>query len=218
MSSIAEAYATLNKCRTVAKDKGDAGEEILMALAKEYQEDYPCVILWSYSYPYSSNRNGQLYTGNIKLQNGEFIELTKEGYNDEIDLVIVTNYRVFVIECKARSGTWVLYDHWAKQNSVDVDKSPISQCEKHARHLYPLIYEYLPDGKPEYIVPLTVFVDKCKLTDKRGAFDRKYIKATIANKFKSVLQANDTPLEYQIDIKHLVDFMLQKGTVRKLCK
>ena len=208
MSSISEAYATLNRCRTVAKDKGDAGEEILMSLAKEYQEDQECIVLWSYLYPYSSNRDGKTYTGNIKLQNGKFIELTKEGFKDEID----------VVKCKARSGKWLVYDHWAKQNSADVDKSPITQCEKHARHLYHLIYEYIPDGKSDYIVPVTAFVDRCILTDKRSKQYRDYIKVCIANNFKSIIREHDTPLTNKLSVKHILDFMLDKGEARKVCK
>ena len=216
MSKIADAYKKLDSCRTVAKEKGDAGEEILISLARMYQEDQDCVIVWSYSYPYMSDRYSKLYTGNIKLGEDGFIQLTKEGYNDEIDLVIITPYRVFVIECKARSGRWLLYDHWAKQNSKDVDKSPITQCEKHARHFYHLVHEYLPDGKPEYIVPITAFVDRCTLTDKRSKEYREYIQVSIANTFKRLIKENDTPLNYKINGAELLKFMLNKGSARKV--
>lgn len=214
--SIKDAYATLNKCRTVAKDKGDAGEQILISLAKDYQKIHKCTILWSYSYPYQSDRDGITYTGNIKKHDGKYEELTKEGYNDEIDVVIITDYRIFVVECKARSGKWVLYDHWARQNGSDVDKSPITQCEKHARHLYHLIHEWIPDGKPEYITPITAFVDKCELTDKRGKPYRKYIQVSIANNFKRLIKFNDTPLEYRIIVNKLVNYMLQHGEAKRV--
>lgn len=216
MSKINDAYKKLDACRTVAKEKGDAGEEILVSLAREYQEDQDCVILWSYTYPYASNRDSVMYTGNIKLHDGKFIQLTKEGYNDEIDLVIITSYRIFVVECKARSGKWLVYDHWAKQNNKDVDKSPITQCEKHARHFYHSIFRCIPDGKPEYIVPITAFVDRCVLTDKRSKKYRDYIKVCIANTFKKVMREYDKPGDYKLCGEEILKQMLEIGTARKV--
>lgn len=218
MSAVTDAYKKLEQCRLLAKEKGDAGEEILLNLAYDFQEKNECILLWSYSYPYQMKRDRELLPGNIKLQDGKFIELTKEGYNDEIDLVIITPYRLFVIECKARGGKWDIYDHWANQNYKAVDKSPITQCEKHCRHLYQLIYEYLPDCNEDYIVPLTAFVDRATITEKRAKKYRNYMPVCIANNFKKTLKELNKPLEYQIDSKRLLERLLQEGEARGVYK
>ena len=64
----------------------------------------------------------------------------------------------------------------------------------HARHLLSGIFEALPDGDENYIVPIVVFVDRCKLVDKRSKWQREYIHKATLNKFADVLSANNTPL------------------------
>ena len=215
MNKIAESYKRLNRCRAVAKEKGDAGEEIAVNLALEFQETTDCILLWSYSYPYQTYRDNRVVEGNFKWDGKEVVELTKEGYSDEIDLVIITDYRIFVIECKARSGKWLLYDHWAKQNSAKVDKVPHIQCEKHCRHFYHLVREFLPDGKADYIQPLTVYVDKCSIKDNRSIKYKKYMPICIANTFKRTLKSYNKPLEYSLYKRKIFDFLLTKGDVVK---
>ena len=217
MNKVQEAYKEMNANRNVAKKKGDLGETILIELAKTFQDITPCTILHSYSYPYASNRNKVMYPGNVKYENGKYVEYTKEGYSDECDLVIVTDYAIFLIECKARSGKWKFYNSWADHNNTPTDKCPVMQSEKHARHLYHTLYEYIPHGDPSFVVPMLMFVDKATITDSRTKARRGYIPIGIANNFKELLNKYNVPHGTSgISRRELVNHMLRVGTAKKV--
>ena len=202
----------MHKNRHLNKVKGEAGEKILLALAQQFTKNRTdCTIIHSYKYPYYVTEFNEVLWGNIKYEDGEYRRIQKEGYTDEIDLVIITAYRIFAIECKARVGRWDLFDPWAKQNSKMVDKSPIAQAEKHARHLYASIHELIPDGNPSYVIPLTVFVDKCKVSDKRSREFRSYVHMCTANTFVEKLKMLENPLEYNLETREIIDYMMEIG-------
>lgn len=210
--NVDSAFKLMHKNRNIAKLKGDAGEDILLALCQKFTKNRRgCKIIHSYKHQYYTDSSGFTLWGNIKYKDGEYVTIEKPSYVDEIDVVLITPFRIFVIECKARSGTWNIFDHWVKQGSTMTDKSPICQAEKHARHLYPNIHEYLPDGNPDYIIPLTVFVDKAKIVDKRSKEFKYYIKALTANRFLATLKELNTPLDYLIDIDQLINYMKDIG-------
>ena len=211
--SVEKSLGKMNKNRKDFKVKGTAGEEAVLAILQEYQNVRGGTIFHSYTYEYSKRRDGTNYPGNIKLEQGKFIEIPgNKGTQDEIDLVYVTPYRIFAIECKARTGKWKVYDHWASQSGKEVDKSPVAQCEKHARHLYYMLYEFLPDGRPEYIVPLTVFVDRATIEDSRAAEFRQYLPIAIINNFKVKLVGNDSPLKYELETEKIIEKLKRSGT------
>lgn len=213
MSSIQSALNKMNKNRAVAKTKGDFGEKATLEILKGYKELRGGVIIHSFTYKYASNRNNINYPGNIhRDSSGKYTVVNgNSATKDEIDLVYITPYRIFAIECKARSGTWKAYDYWCEQNSRKVDKSPIAQSEKHARHLYHSIYEYLPDGNPNYIVPLTVFVDKAKVIDSRKTEHKFYLPIAIANNLKKKIKDYDSPLAYELDTEAILKRMMNIG-------
>lgn len=209
---VNKAFKLMHKNRQDNQKKGEAGEEISLALAQKYiRGRNDCTILHSYKYPYYVDEFEEVLTGNIKYEDGKYKTLQKESYNDEIDLVIITSYRIFVVEVKARVGKWLIYDHWAKQNSKVIDKSPITQAEKHARHLYATIHEYLPDGDPRYIIPVVVYVDKSEIKDTRSKEFKNYVTVCTANNFIKKLRLLENPLKYNIDTKELIDFMKEVG-------
>ena len=109
--------------------------------------------------------------GNIKLEDGKYVEYTdaKNGriLEDEIDILYITPYRIIPIEVKAYHANLKVYDNWMDKQGTPVDKYPITQAEKHARHLYHALVDVIPDGRPEYIRPIVCFVDRCKLDDRR---------------------------------------------------
>lgn len=210
--NVDKAFKTMHKNRHLNKVKGDAGEKILVALAQQFTKNRSdCTIIHSYKYPYYVDEFGEVIKGNIKYEDGEYKLLQKDGYNDEIDLVIITAYRMFAIECKARTGRWDIFNHWAKQNSKMVDKSPICQAEKHARHLYASLHEVIPHGNPKYIIPITVFVDRCKVSDKRSKDFKSYVNVCNANTFIHKLKMLDNPLQYNLDTAEIIDYMMQIG-------
>mgnify|MGYP002516658367 CR=1 FL=1 len=187
------------------KDKGNAGEQAVLQVCLELQRKIGGLIYHSYQYPYQSDTSGKIYTGNIKLENGKYVEYTesKRALEDEIDVLFVTDYRVFVIEVKSYHAKIEIYDHWLKKNGTEVDKSPILQTEKHCRHLYHAISYVLPDGNPNYIVPLCCFVDRCTVTDNRSPEFERYIPICILNNLKSSLMSLNTPLDYNLDLEEI---------------
>ena len=207
MASVNDILDKMRKAGKIQdnRGKGDAGEDAVIAICYDrLQRSGKGLLYQSYKYPYQSNRSGVVYTGNIKYENGEFNDYTEESFNDEIDVLYVTPYRIFVIEVKSYHARKLeVYDHWFNYNGAPVDKSPISQAEKHARHFYHAVKDYIPDGDPSYIVPLVCFVDRCKVLDDRDEHFRQYIPIAILDTLLSTLQKYNTPLEYNIAIEEL---------------
>lgn len=184
------------------KGKGDAGEDAVLNICLERQRRRGGLLYQSFEYPYQSNNEGKVYTGNIKWEDDEYREYTetKRQLYDEIDVLYITDYRVFAIEVKAYHAKIDITNEWMTKNGVKVDKSPIAQAEKHARHLYHAICDVLPDGKPQYIIPICCFVDRCTITDNRSDKMSYYIPVSILNTFKKKIIEYDTPLEYNLDL------------------
>ena len=204
MHSINDMLADMRKAGKFSnmQEKGDLGEDAVIAACYERKQKVGKGLLYqSFMYPYQTNRDGVCYTGNIKYEDGKFVEYTRDSINDEIDVLYVTPYRVFPIEVKSYGARKLeVYDCWFNRNGTPVEKSPIAQAEKHARHLYHAIYDVLPDGKPEYIVPIVCFVDKCKVLDDRPPASRDYIPVCILNTLLKTLNKYNTPLEYNLDL------------------
>ena len=184
------------------KEKGDLGEEAVLAICYDRKEKAGIGLLYqSFMYPYQTDRSGIPYTGNIKYENQQFVEYTKETINDEIDVLYITPYRIFPIEVKSyKARSLDVYEHWFNRGSAPVDKSPIMQAEKHARHLYHAIYDVLPDGNPEYIQPMVCFVDKCRVRDDRSQHFIDYVPVCILNNLLSTLNKYNYPLQYNLDL------------------
>ena len=188
------------------KEKGNLGEEAVIAICYDRKQKTGNGLLYqSYMYPYQTNRQGVCYTGNVvfkmKGDMPEFYEHTRESINDEIDVLYITPYRIFPIEVKSYHSRLIeVYDHWVNKNSEFVDKSPVMQAEKHARHLYHAIHEVLPDGNPDYIKPIVCFVDRCKIIDDREKKFVDYIPVCVLNNLLKTLNKYNKPLEYNLDI------------------
>lgn len=191
--------------------KGDAGEDAALQIILERQRHTTGLVYQSFKYPYQKNRSGVTYLGNIKYEDGEYVDYTEarngRALFDEIDILYVTPYRIIPIEVKAYHANIVVYDNWMDKQGTPVDKSPITQAEKHARHLYHAIAPVLPDGRPEYIRPIVCFVDRCKLNDKRASDHINYLPCCILNTLKSCVMKVNTPLKYNIDINTVKDHL-----------
>jgi hypothetical protein len=186
------------------KGKGDAGEDAVLQLVLERQRHVGGLVYQSFKYPYQTNRQGVTYRGNIIYKEGSYeaIDTKKSGagLEDEIDVLFVTPYRIFPIEVKSYHAKLEVFNDWMKKQGEMVEKSPIAQAEKHARHLYHAIYEVLPEGRPEYIKPIVCFVDRCTMVDTRREDSIIYLPCCILNTLKSTIINNNTPLRYNIDI------------------
>ena len=204
MASINDVLADMRKAGKVSdmKSKGNLGEEAVLAICYDRKQKVGNGLLYqSFMYPYQTSRGGTCYTGNIKYENNEFVEYTDDSINDEIDVLYVTPYRIFAIEVKSYHARKLdVYEHWFNRNGTPETKSPIAQAEKHVRHLYHAIYVVLPDGNPNYIVPLVCFVDKCKVRDDRSQHFIDYVPVCILNNLLQTINKYNTPLAYNLDL------------------
>jgi len=193
------------------KAKGSLGEDAVFEICAQRHEK--CLLYNSYMYPYQTNREGIVYMGNIKYENNQFVEYTDSSTNDEIDILYITQFRVFVIEVKSYSANRIdVYDHWVNRGNTPLDKSPVTQAEKHARQLYHVIYDVIPDGKTEYIKPIVCFVDRCTLRDDRSNHFRNYLPVCTLNDLNKTLNKNSKPLEYCISLKDVARKLKESAT------
>lgn len=193
------------------KGKGAAGEEAVLQICYDRMQIKGRGKLYqSFEYPYQTNRAGVCYTGNVLYENEVFVDYSSDSINDEIDVLYCTPYQIFCIEVKSyHVRNLYVYDHWFNRENEPVDKSPIAQAEKHARHLYHAIHAILPDGDSKYIVPVVCFVDRCTVHDEREDDMKEYIPVCILNNLKSTLARYDKPLDYDIDLPALEDKLNQ---------
>lgn len=204
MASINDVLKNMRSAGKVSdmRAKGDLGEEAVLAVCYDRKTQAGNGLLYqSFMYPYQTNREGVCYTGNVKYENEDFVEYTDDSINDEIDVLYITPFRIFVIEVKSyKARTLDVYEHWFNRNGTPVDKSPIMQAEKHARHFYHAIYDVLPDGDPKYIQPLVCFVDKCKVRDDRSEHFVDYVPVCILNNLLHTINNYNVPLQYNLDL------------------
>jgi len=166
-------------------------------------------------YPYAKDPNNKPYPGNLKY-NAEknIVETVEQGnkdFTDEIDVLYITKRKIFVIECKTRSGTWRLEDDWVYKGNAKDDKNPEAQTEKHCRHLYHTIWEYLPNGDPSYIVPILVYASKTKLIDNRT--DKISVYATILNSLTKLVLSLDKS-DYGLNVPKITEKLKKCGTIK----
>lgn len=193
------------------KSKGNQGEDAVLAIMHEYYLKRGGLLYQSFTYPYASNSHSQVYLGNIFRRNdGTYIDVTKQ-FNDEIDILYVSPYRIFPIEVKAYHAKMEMsIDGLKKNGSIQYEKNertgdmlhknPLWQAEKHARHLYHNIYDVIPDGNPYYIQPIVCFADRCELSDTRTPEGKFYLPVTILNYLKQCIMDCDTPMNYRLDL------------------
>lgn len=201
--------------RDAGAGKGDIGEAAALQILMLYKNRIGrrCVIIQSFAYPYVSN-----IEGNIKLTpDGGFIhEPGKAGTDDEIDIVMITEHRIFLIEVKAYSGKIMVNDIWTHHANQWDEKSAICQAEKHGRHFYHSFYDVLPDGEHGYIKLLTVFTGSCVVEDSRTR-NKEYIPIAIANDMNRIISMFDKPGKFYIDVDAVLKKMMEnKSSVKSL--
>ena len=200
--------------REAGAGKGDMGEAAIMQILKLHKKRLGrrCVIMQSYAFPYAPN-----IEGNIKLgSDGSFMhEPGKEGTNDEIDIVMLTDYRIFLIEVKAYSGKILINDIWTHHANKWDEKSAICQTEKHGRHFYHSFFDVIPEGAHEYIKLITVFTGSCDIEDRR-TMNRDYIPIAVANDINKTLHTHDKQGKYNIDVDTVIKMMLETDANSKM--
>lgn len=187
------------------KKKGAEGEAAVMDIMHDYRSKHGGLLYQGFMYPYASDRAGKLYLGNIfwNEETESFSDITRQ-VNDEIDVLYISNNRIFAIEVKSyHIKKAVLTDAWMTREGRKVDKSPPCQAEKHARHLYHQIYDVLPDGEPRFIIPVVCFVDRIEkeFDDQRSDEFIHYMPVTPINNLLQVIQDRDySETGYTLDL------------------
>ena len=196
-----------------SKGKGYYGEQAVLSIALDVANRIGGSVYHSFRFPYKSAVKGNIFL----RKDGTFTTVDGEGLMDEIDVLLITPYRIIPIEVKSYKSKVLKLKDTAleRDNKIHYEgvghKNPIWQTEKHARMLYEAIYEYIPDGKAEYIKPLLCFVDRCSLYDLRDTEHKEYIPACILNNLVSFINKINTPLQYRVDVESL------KGRLEKIC-
>lgn len=193
------------------KEKGNLGEDAVLDLCLGIKRASNGILIQSFEYPYASDRSGKNYTGNIKFEDGKYVEYTDiKGLHDEIDVLLVTATRIFPIEVKSYKANIKVYDHWMDRDNngpsmpkgmQPTDKSPLAQAEKHARHLYHQLYPVLPEGRADYILPIVCFVDKCTIDDDRDPRNQIYLPVCVLNNLRQTIYQYNSPLKYGLDLE-----------------
>jgi hypothetical protein len=177
-------------------DKGTPGEQAVFSICEEIYQRCGGLLYHSYAYKCDPDLPGNIKKG----ENGHlFVERT--GSFTELDVLLITPYRVFPIEVKAYRAREIILTDDGMSGAAHNDKSPVHQNEMHCRHLYPHLYKVLPKGETKYIIPMVCFVDKCTIRDNRSTEQRDYIKMTVLNTLgKDIMQLN-RPGEYLLNLQ-----------------
>lgn len=186
------------------KQKGNAGELAVIKVIEQFYQEYGGILYHSYTYKVDKKLKG-----NIKKDESGKLYCENLGSTTEIDVLYVSPFRVFPIEVKSYSAKEIILTDDGISGCRKTDKSPVHQNEMHARHLLSAIFRALPDGDEKYIVPIVVFVDKCKLVDKRSDWQKEYIKKCILNSLSTRIRENNFPFEYTINLKLMDDVLRQ---------
>lgn len=186
------------------KQKGNAGELAVIKVIEQFYQEYGGILYHSYTYKVDKKLKG-----NIKKDESGKLYCENLGSTTEIDVLYVSPFRVFPIEVKAYSAKEIVLTDDGISGCRKTNKSPVHQNEMHARHLLSAIFRALPDGDEKYIVPIVVFVDKCKLVDKRSDWQKEYIKKCILNSLSTRIRENNFPFEYTINLKLMDDVLRQ---------
>ncbi|MER2114152.1 MAG: nuclease-related domain-containing protein [Solibacillus isronensis] len=191
------------------QDRGEIGERAVTRLGVYWASQYKDHI-WQSSYMYPQGPVHQ-------TQNSMEAEPVTE-----IDLLIITPYRVFVIEIKTVYGIMKIDENSqieiSKTGEFTGDfekKNYFQQNEMHARHLYYHLAPVLPDGKPEYIIPLVVVAGNMRFEDHRPEhLIKAYPIVTATNLYQTLTELNQ-PLEYLLNINKIKTILVEKRVLDK---
>lgn len=180
----------LNKMhqQKVPTEKGAYGEKAVFSICEDLYQRRGGILIHSYMYKVE-----QGLAGNIKKDGNSFY-VENLGSTTEIDILLVTPYKIYIIEVKAYKARQITLTNEKIAGCAADSKSPVHQNEMHARHLYPKIFTALPEGQCyEYIVPIVVFTDETKIVDSRTSDQRDYVHVTILNQIRQLLEEHDKP-------------------------
>lgn len=187
--------------------KGSFGEQAVLRVCEEFYQKEGGILIHSYSYKVDKEQ-----AGNIKRNDSGGFFIENLGSSTEIDVLYVSKYRIFPIEVKAYKAKEITLDDKGIYGCYKTDKSPVHQNEMHCRHFYSHMFRAFTGGSTQFIVPIVCMVDKATIVDKRSDWQKEYIKVCILNNLKEVIQSNNTPLGYQLNLQ-LVNNILKEAMI-----
>lgn len=191
-------WQKLDASRNDFKEKGVLGEQAVFRICEEVYRKYGGILYHSFTYKVDPEK-----AGNIKRREDGKLYVENLGSSTEIDILLVTPYRIFSIEVKTYSADTkegIVLTDAGISGCFKTDKSPVHQNEMHCRHLYSHVYRCIPDGDTGYIVPIVCFVDKCGLKDSRSSWQKEYVQVTTLNGLHERIMAGNRPCGYRIDL------------------
>lgn len=195
---INKIYREIENGSSDIKKKGNLGEKTVLRICEEIYSKQGGILYHSFSYKTDPSLAGNIKSGS----NGKHYIENLSSFT-EIDVLLVTPYKIFPIEVKTYSvtnGKIVLTDGYI-EGCMSTEKTPIHQNEMHCRHLYSHIFKCIPNGETKYIAPIVVFVDRCKFEDKRSNWQKKYIPAITLDYLESLIRVLNKPEEYKLDLE-----------------
>lgn len=198
VKDIDNILAEMDANRKDIKAKGTLGEKAVFRICEEIYRIEGGILYHSFTYKVDPEKEG-----NIKIRADGKYDVENLGSTTEIDILLVTPYRIFPIEVKSYSVTSgrLVLTNGGIEGCLKTDKSPVHQNEMHCRHLYSHVFKAIPNGETKYIMPIVVFVDRCKLDDNRSVEQKRYIPATTLDYVESIIRKFDEPQEYRLDLK-----------------
>lgn len=194
--------------------KGALGEQALIEVIKDYTRCNGGVMFQSVKYPYAHKHDNTIAGGNLKWEDGKIVSYETGGGRelvDECDVVLITDRRIFILEAKSYSQTTlIITPYWTFSSKKKCPENPLgavekclmSQTEKHARHFYNTFWEFLPEGYPDYIVPILVSIDKSKIQNQQDEYP-----VAVLNNVNYVIGELDKYLKYSLNVAKIVDAM-----------
>lgn len=178
-------------------DKGVWGERAALRLLLDVYRERGGILIHSYEYKTDPTKNG-----NIKKGDDGKHYLENLGPYTEIDILYVSQYRVFPIEIKSYEAQTIRLTTDGIAGCAVTNKSPIHQNEMHCNHLYSAIAESI-NGNPQFIVPIVCFMtwhNKPIIEDQRPDIERGYILTANTNTLVDTIKKCDTPLDCRINL------------------
>lgn len=212
--------SVLSKMRkSDVKAKGELGELACMLVLEDYASQLNKYALFN-SYTFLTDPT---IPGNLFID-GDSLTIKKDGKvnnmtHTEIDVVLLTEFRIFVIEVKSYKAKKIVVTDKSIKGVMSRKKSPIHQNEMHCRQLYPKIAKALPYGDPSYLTQVTCFVDNAKVVVECSDFVREYSNVSILNSLRRIVSENNTPINSaRLDIQSVYNAIKNAGSQQKSLK
>lgn len=151
---------------------------------------------------------GGYYLSSLVLPQSPVLQ---SGSTTEIDSLIITPQRIFVVEVKTYKST-IKIKNDSSMTSSSFDHNFLLQNEMHARALYHLIHRYLPYGSDDYIVPVLIPVGVGGFTDDRPAKDKKLYPVVPLQLLPKLIAQNSV-----VKNKSLASYGLDMRAIYELC-